>query len=220
MCPVSAHETDVSSVWTYEPGNEGDPGPLAEVRVIGAVDGFSEAAVRVKRGIGNTPATEITAEQTPRVWVIQSIDQNDRAGRRRALRGLVRQPDATAVNELASLLSDDDDLTIRSMAAIGLGKVRIDEAKAALIAALSDEDSLVRRRAVQGLGRMWGKEAVEPLSEALLEDSDPTIRREAALRLGRIGSEEALASLVMAQSDTDRTVRRAADHAMTQMGDP
>ena len=136
------------------------------------------------------------------------------------MRGIARQPNASVANLLIYLLGDDQDPTIRSMAAIGLSKVRVDDAKAALIAALYDEDSLVRRRAIQGLSRMWGKEAVEPLSEILLEDLDPTIRREAALRLGRIGSEDALESLMMARSDTDDTVRRAAEHAITQIGDP
>ena len=66
------------------------------------------------------------------------------------------------------------------------------------VVALSDEDVLVQRRAVQALGRTWGSDAIEPLSMALLRDPDATIRREAALRLGRITNEEALASLTMA----------------------
>ena len=53
---------------------------------------------------------------------------------------------------------------------------------------------------------------------ALLSDPDPTIRRAAALRLGRITSEESLASLSMAELDTDDTVRRAVEHAMARIG--
>jgi HEAT repeat protein len=83
-----------------------------------------------------------------------------------------------------------------------------------LIGALSDHDSLVRRRAVQGLGRLWGGDAVEPLSLALLEDHDPHVRREAALRLGKIRSEEAREILTLAESDTEPFVRRAVTHAL------
>ncbi len=93
--------------------------------------------------------------------------------------------------------------------AIGLGKLRVPEAKAALMKSLSDEDSLVRRRAIQGLGKTWGKEAVEPLSVALVEDAEPSVRRQAALRLGRIFSEVAYQVLDAARFDTDFSVRRA-----------
>ena len=173
----------------------------------------------MERNATNVPVAETDTEATPQIPLSQSIVASDREEHLRTLRGVTRQPNASIVKSLVYLLDDDQDPTIRSMAAIGLGKVRVDEAKAALIAALSDQDTLVRRRAVQALGRKWGNDAVEPLSRVLQSDPDPTIRREAALRLGRIPSEDSLASLSMAQSDTDNTVRRAVEHAMAQFGD-
>ncbi len=67
----------------------------------------------------------------------------------------IRRPSATSVNNLALHVSPDDDPVGRRIAAIGLGKLGTPEAKAALREALSDEDSLVRRRAIQGLGKTW-----------------------------------------------------------------
>ncbi len=75
--------------------------------------------------------------------------------------------------------------------------------------ALSDEDSLVRRRAIESLGKTWGKAAIEPLSIALVEDAEPSVRRQAALRLGRIFSEAAYQVLDAARFDRDISVRRA-----------
>ena len=67
----------------------------------------------------------------------------------------------------------------------------------------------MRRRAIQGLGKTWGKEAVEPLSVALAEDPEPSVRRQAAARLGQIFSEAAYRVLDAARFDTDFSVRRA-----------
>ncbi len=203
-----------SSVLIYASTSDRGPGALAEVLVLRT----QADSPNVERNATNVRVAETDTEETPQIPLFQSIDASDREEHLRTLRGLTRQPNASVVKSLVYLLDDDQDPTIRSMAAIGLGKVRVDAAKAALIAALSDEDTLVRRRAVQALGRRWGNDAVEPLSMALLSDPDPTIRREAALRLGRITSEESLVSLSMAESDTDDTVRRAVEHAMAQIG--
>ncbi len=104
-------------------------------------------------------------------------------------------------------------------AAIGLGKLRVPEARWALMEALSDQDSLVRRRAIQGLGKAWGQKAVEPLGVALVNDAEPSIRRQAALRLGRIFSEEAYQALDAARFDTDISVRRAVLAGLARLED-
>ncbi len=88
---------------------------------------------------------------------------------------MIRKPNAASVKDLAVLASQDDDPIIRRIAAIGLGKLRVPEAKAALMEALFDEDSLVRKRAIHGLGKTWGKSVIEPLSIALVEDAEPSV---------------------------------------------
>jgi HEAT repeat protein len=112
---------------------------------------------------------------------------------------LIRKPDATAIEDLTRLVSEDEDPTIRSMAVIGLSGARDYEAREALIAALSDDDSFVRGQAVQVLGRIWGEDAVEPLNKAALEHPDPAMRREAALMLRIIRNVEDLESLTPAE---------------------
>ncbi len=185
----------VSSVVTYAPNG----GAVVEVRVLRSGSESWGAAAQVEHVIPTKQA---------------DIDLLEREDRIRGAQSLIRQPDAKAIKQLAQLVSEDEDPTVRAVAAIGLGKIRVDEAKEALISALSDHDSLVRRRAVQGLGRQWGGDAVDPLSLALLEDLDPHVRREAALRLGKIRSEEARDSLTLAESDTEHLVRRAVTHAL------
>lgn len=185
----------VSSVVTIAP----DGVTLVEVRVLRSGSESSGLVTQVEH--------VITTKQA-------DIDLLEREDRIRVAQSLVRQPNVKAIKQLTQLVSEDEDPTVRAVAAVGLGKLRIIKAKEALIDALSDQDSLVRRRAVQGLGRLWGGDAVEPLSLALLEDLDPYVRREAALRLGKIRSEEARDSLTLAESDTEHMVRRAVTHAL------
>jgi HEAT repeat protein len=185
----------VSSVATFAPNG----GAVVEVHVLRSGRESRGAAVQGESVIPTMRA---------------GIDLLEREDRIRATQSLSRQPDANAIKQLTHLVSEDEDQTVRAVAAVGLGKIRTHEAKEALIDALSDRDSLVRRRAVQGLGRLWGSDAVEPLSLALLEDLDPHVRREAALRLGKIRSEEARESLTLAETDTEHLVRRAVTHAL------
>ncbi len=80
-----------------------------------------------------------------------------------------------------------------------------------------DEDTQVRRRAIQGFENAWGHEAVKPLSSALAGDPDPSVRRQAALRLGRIFSEAAYQALDAAPFDNDVSVRRAVQAGLARL---
>ncbi len=186
---------NISSVVTYAP----DGAAVVKVYVLRSGGEPWGAAAQVEKIIPTKQA---------------DIDLLEREDRIHAAQSLFRQPNVKAIKQLTRLVSEDQDPTVRAVAAVGLGKIRVDKAKEALIGALSDHDSLVRRRAVQGLGRLWGGDAVEPLSLALLEDHDPHVRREAALRLGKIRSEEAREILTLAESDTEPFVRRAVTHAL------
>jgi HEAT repeat protein len=207
----------VSAVMTYAQEGDGETGPLLRIRVLHSPDRFDQEGASIRRTIASTNG-QPDANSTGQTEVSETIDHLDREERIRAVRKLTRRSDAKVVGRLASVIGEDHDATIRAMAAIGLGKVRVDEAKEALIVALSDENGLVRRRAVQGLGRMWGRDAIEPLSAVLLEDADPANRREAALRLGQMRIEETFEILSQAQSDTDPSVRRAVEHAISALG--
>ena len=98
------------------------------------------------------------------------------------------------------------------MATIALGRLNVPEAKAALVSATDDENDMIRGWAVAGLGRMWGNDALEQLSQALLDDPAPTVRRQAIMALTAIGSDEAIGFLRLATDDPDNGVSRVAEH--------
>jgi len=128
------------------------------------------------------------------------------------LQQLIQQPDATAVEELASLAIGHEETAIRSMATIALGRIQSPEAKETLIEATNDENNMVRRWAVKGLGQMWGNDAFEHLTQALLDDPAPIVRRQAVVELTTIGGDKAIEFLRLATSDPDNGVRRVAEH--------
>lgn len=82
-----------------------------------------------------------------------------------------------------------------------------------LIAAMQDEDWIIRQGASQALGRIGDPKAVEPLIGAL-EDKNQWIRRYAAEALGLIGDERAVEPLVAAKKDDDPGVQAAAAKAL------
>ena len=90
-----------------------------------------------------------------------------------------------------------------------------------LIAALSAEDPLVRRQAVNALGRIGDRRAVEPLIESL-KDRDSLIRGHAVEALGRIKDPQAVAPLVAVLSSKEQPshVRMSAAEALGTIGDP
>ncbi len=128
------------------------------------------------------------------------------------LQQLIQQPDATVVEDLASLATGQEETAIRSMATIALGRLQSPEAKEALIEATNDENNMVRRWAVKGLGQMWGNDAFEQLTQALLDDPAPIVRRQAVVELTMIGGDEAIGFLRLVASDPDNGVRRVAEH--------
>ena len=77
-----------------------------------------------------------------------------------------------------------------------------------LIAALKDDNVLVRLKAAWALGEIGDPRAVEPLIAAL-SDPDSDVRERAAIALGTIGK-PALEPLLSKLKDTDATVRMAA----------
>ena len=191
---------NISSVLIYAPSDDGEMGRLVTIHTLRR---------KADRADDSNPPTH----QTPNAEGSQprptmSLD-GDREDRLRAVRRLIRKPNAASVKDLALLLSQDEDPVIRRIAASGLGKLRVPEAKAALMEALSDEDSVVRKKAIHGLGKTWGKSVIETLSIALVEDAEPSVRRQAAIKLGRIFSEEAYQVPDAARFDTDLSVRRA-----------
>lgn len=180
-----------SWVLTYTAGENGAPQPIAEMYILDS-DGSaaSEEPVQV---------TIHRARLTDREEQIQSLLQ------------LIRAPDASAAGDLAALATGDEETPVRSMATMALGRLKVPEAKAALIEAAGDENEKVRRLAVMGLGRMWGSDAIGQLARALLDDPAPVVRRQAVLELTIIGGDEAIGFLELAADDPDSGVSRVAE---------
>ncbi|MBD2514033.1 HEAT repeat domain-containing protein, partial [Nostoc sp. FACHB-973] len=95
-----------------------------------------------------------------------------------------------AVSALINALQDEDS-SVRSIAAEALGKIGNQQAVSALINALQDEDSSVRSIAAEALGKIGNQQAVSALINAL-QDEDSSVRSIAAEALGKIAGSEVL----------------------------
>ncbi|WP_440951842.1 HEAT repeat domain-containing protein [Methanococcoides sp. FTZ1] len=95
----------------------------------------------------------------------------------------------------------------------------VDEAMiVSLIQNTGNPDVSVRVDAVKDLVEI-GKPAVDPLIQALNEDN-PKVRENSAASLGKIGDERAVHSLIELLADENDEVRRAAEIALCDVGEP
>jgi HEAT repeat protein/beta-lactamase regulating signal transducer with metallopeptidase domain len=115
---------------------------------------------------------------------------------------------------------EDESVEIRSQAAWALGEIESPRAVAALSAAIDDREPKVREMVVWALGEIEDASAVEGLAKALA-DANVGVRRKAAWAIGELDlSGEAPRALIDATRDQDREVRKAAAHALGEIGDP
>ncbi len=203
----------VSSVALYAPEGDGNGSVLSEVRILRGGNNDAPlvehrtalAAAQNTPGLSEGPATPGNQASTPK----------EAARNQLASIGNLR-PAAGEVGPIDYAL-DDGDAADRRRAAQLAAKRRPDLAHNALTGALSDPDPVVRLRAVQGLTRLGGEQAVTILSQVLLEDSEPRIRRIAAVGLGRINTESAFWALMEANSDPEQSVRESVNAALVAL---
>lgn len=175
-------------------------------------DGDALEEVRLYGWIGSTAVTSGTAQAA---LAVSLTDDHDT--RLRFVKKIAHQPHASATEGLILLVTGDRDPLIRRIAAIALGKVKGERSFVALASAAEDEDSSVRRWAIQGLGMIGGEQAVRTVGGALLEDPDPSIRRSAARTLATMRNDASMDFLYAAQSDHDPGVRQAAEAALSRL---
>lgn len=84
---------------------------------------------------------------------------------------------------------------------------------------LANDDSGVRSRAAQELGRTRSARAVGPLAAALRDESSE-VRLRSAQGLGMTGSSSAIPALTAALDDPVAAVRAAADHSLERIRNP
>ena len=101
----------------------------------------------------------------------------------------------------------------------GTGKAQKEDRVSSLIKQLNDRDWRVRCRAVEMLGKIGDRRAVESLIMVLRLGQGEYIREVAAQVLGRIGDRRAVEPLIKALKDRSRHIRRRAAQALGKIGD-
>jgi HEAT repeat protein len=145
------------------------------------------------------------ADETPEV-VIEAIAALARLASRE------RDDAASAAEALISLLGEPAtrDAAIAALAQLPARRI------ADVATALRHPSPVVRRAAVEALGRMKHPE-VSRVVESALEDDVPAVRTTAVAELRRLGSRSAVKKLLaLARADPDVGVRHAAVLAVTQ----
>ena len=196
---------------TYSPSPGGtEVGPIAELRILSLNDADARGQYETRRTIPSN--TVIASDEMSSV-----ASEDDLNARLRFVWRMAHQPDSADIGSLELFLSEENHPKVREIAAIGLGKLKEPSVLEALIPALSDSDSLVRRRVVQALGKRNDDRSVEALSDVLFGDLDPEVRRAAARSLGTMRGNDALSALSAGQYDPDYYVRRETGLALERL---
>jgi len=125
------------------------------------------------------------------------------------------QPEADMLPLLAQAVIDDN-VSIRRLAVVYLGDLRIPEALPHLFTALKDKSASVRRTAGDTLSDLGDPAAIDPMIEAI-SDRNKLVRWRAARFLYEAGDERALEALRIAADDAEFEVRLQARMAMERI---
>jgi len=125
------------------------------------------------------------------------------------------QPEADMLPLLAQAVMDDN-VSIRRLAVVYLGDLRIPEALPHLFIALKDKSASVRRTAGDTLSDLGDPAAIEPMIEAI-SDRNKLVRWRAARFLYEAGDERALDALRITADDPEFEVRLQARMAMERI---
>ncbi|MBU0478965.1 HEAT repeat domain-containing protein, partial [bacterium] len=133
----------------------------------------------------------------------QLNNSNDLTERIRAGSSLASMKAQQAYDSFISILTSDEDESIRLLSALWLGELGNILAVPSLINALKDKDSYVACNAAIALGMLKDTSAVQPLIEAL--EKEGLLRIEAADALAEIGDQsaaQAIANVIEIEKDT------------------
>lgn len=123
----------------------------------------------------------------------------------------------TATSVVAALRAglQDEDGWVRYYACQSLGKLRVDDAAAAVIERMKDPSGQVRIAAVEALARLNGDGAAAALEEAA-RSADPDLKRAALVGLGLARRANAIPTLREAASSDDTATRLVAIGALAE----
>ncbi len=152
--------------------------------------------------------------------VLKSLaeDSNEHV-RRAALVALGSVADPEIVDYLAVTLSQATLPDLRAAAAEGIGESGDTLAIPALVHALEDTVSSVRKQAVVALHRLWTPQVASALARVLLEDAEEIVRFVAAQSLGKRRAVSARDALRAALRDSSVWVRAEAARSLGMLGD-
>ena len=141
-------------------------------------------------------ASELIAAPDPRAEepLLQALDDPEAGVRGQAALAVGSLKSQGAIARLLELTKDSN-WFVRVAALNGLGYIDPALPAEPALAALSDDEPLVRQAAALNLGASADPVAVDMLMEALAHDSDWAVREAAADALGEIGDPKAAASL-------------------------
>jgi hypothetical protein len=175
------------------------PGAVAGIWVVAR-----SSAPDVPAAIGNTP---VPPSQGP-AEAFQKLP-DDLSGVP-ALVHEARRKSEAAVAELAVISASEADPVIRRQAVAALGRLKGPDVEPALTAALADNDTDVRLRAVRGLRGSGTGTSVQSLAAVLAGDVDPLVRLAALDALTSLPGLTMQQGLARAVADPDARVRDAA----------
>ncbi|MEW5939461.1 MAG: HEAT repeat domain-containing protein, partial [Chloroflexota bacterium] len=129
--------------------------------------------------------------------------------------------DPRCLIRLSDVLLEDHDIEVRQAAAQGLAYTRLKQAIPYLVEAMGDsfwwyERENAAKPLLEALAS-FGREAVEPLCEAL-RNPEGAVRRNAAILLGQIADPRAIEPLGMALYDVHFEVGEAAGRSLARFG--
>lgn len=165
-------------------------------------------------GSGAVPITKDYASPVVRSDLREAaIDSILACGRSRdaSVRANATEAALLAPPRLESLVAaglKDDNLGVRSVAAVVVGKARIKSLTPAVRPLLSDSSPFVRSSAIFALRKCGEEVDPSPLSNYLMSDPSPKVRAHAAYLLGELGDKSAAA---MIRSAVKKTMPRAAE---------
>lgn len=147
----------------------------------------------------------------------KAIYQDEERVSERALHAL-KQMGPPVLEYLLTVFDKIEDLP----AATGLlGFLGDSRAVSILLNLLDNQSMIVRKEAVEALGRILDERAVEPLIHVAQNDRAPRVRYSALAALGELGDGRALTPLVeMLVDDSNHPIQMRAAMALGQIGDP
>ena len=123
---------------------------------------------------------ELTEEKPRELWVAQLCDDPNPVRRIQAAEHFGKDAKERDVRLLAGQLSREEFWAVQEAIATALGKSESDEARNALLAAVSIEHPKARRAVVEALGNFDEDAKVEQALVKIVKESDPSYRVEAA----------------------------------------